>query len=445
MSRTRRRRRNATSRRRRNPTWTQAEKAALVQAYVKQHAAITQAVEQKISSMLQEMPDLKDYLGANDPGFIKSGVNLMDTMGIPEGALGFLGMIVEVKTGYAGVIETPFLRLLFNGIGTEERITLLNEFIGAAECDRATVQQLLKEQLSPEDAADCFVGAFYEAKLFPSILMAQYEGTPASELAKNDPDALREIAAVSLSPVPIMGGEYLAIHYGAESANPALCKDGNEDRCVTKLNFGIDVCMFDCTQALWAWVVLIAKQEVQAGGYHRTKKLNPKRRRNTGKREDWAEVAAMNPYPAESDSQLAGATRPIVMVSWLETISWLNCLSMIQGLDPCYEVYEDKIVFDTEMNGYRLPSEMEWEVFACANQCYTYAGSEDPNAVAWYADNSNNQLHAVGQKAPNGFGLYDCSGNVYEMTFTPYDSKGEKCGNTSWFNGRTGVNGFKEE
>jgi len=61
-----------------------------------------------------------------------------------------------------------------------------------------------------------------------------------------------------------------------------------------------------------------------------------------------------------------------------------------------------------------LPTEAEWEYAARAGQDYTYAGSDNIEQVAWYAGNSSNRPHSVGQKLPNSFGLYDMTGNVYE-------------------------------
>jgi sulfatase modifying factor 1 len=64
--------------------------------------------------------------------------------------------------------------------------------------------------------------------------------------------------------------------------------------------------------------------------------------------------------------------------------------------------------------GGRLPTEAEWEYGARGGSIYARYGNL--HDIAWYAENSGNSTHPVGQKKPNGFGLYDMIGNVWEWT-----------------------------
>ena len=84
----------------------------------------------------------------------------------------------------------------------------------------------------------------------------------------------------------------------------------------------------------------------------------------------------------------------------------------------------DAMEIVADSNGYRLPTEAQWEYAAKGGDGspgnYTYSGSNNADDVAWYGDNSNSMTHEVGKKAPNGLGLYDMSGNVDEWCLDYY-------------------------
>ncbi|MDR2511957.1 MAG: formylglycine-generating enzyme family protein, partial [Bacteroidales bacterium] len=133
-----------------------------------------------------------------------------------------------------------------------------------------------------------------------------------------------------------------------------------------------------------------------------------------------------------------GDSYPMYYVNWYDAITFCNKLSLLTGREQVYSIpgvdfssiaYSQiptdlsdsawlSLTIDITKNGYRLPMEAEWELAAKdrRGQSYDYSGSNDIDEVAWYAGNSGYTSHPVGTKAPNMWGIYDMSGNVYEWT-----------------------------
>ncbi len=119
----------------------------------------------------------------------------------------------------------------------------------------------------------------------------------------------------------------------------------------------------------------------------------------------------------------ASGASPVTDVSWLDAVEVCNRLSALSGLDQVYSRGPEsgQVICDWAADGYRLPTEAEWQ-YACkaGTSGYRYGELDD---IAWYADNSGERVHDVGGKAPNPWGLHDMLGNVWEWCWDLYDEE----------------------
>jgi sulfatase modifying factor 1 len=123
----------------------------------------------------------------------------------------------------------------------------------------------------------------------------------------------------------------------------------------------------------------------------------------------YRQVTGKNP------SRFKGDDRPVERVAWFDAVKFCNILSGKMDLEPVYKIVGEQVEWQKEKNGFRLPTEAEWE-YAC--RAGTFGDRYGPiDEIAWYADNSGHSTQGVGRKKPNGFGLYDMLGNVWEWVW----------------------------
>jgi formylglycine-generating enzyme required for sulfatase activity len=156
---------------------------------------------------------------------------------------------------------------------------------------------------------------------------------------------------------------------------------------------------------------------------------------------DWAVAKG---YDLKDVGQGLSESHPVTDVNWYDVVKWCNAKSEMEGKTPVYQVsgttYKTGemtlLTMSESSNGYRLPSEKEWEWAARGgknSKGYSYSGSNDLYAVGWIKDNAGMKTQEAGKKLANELGIYDMSGNVWEWCSDLLGPSDRRIRGGSWY------------
>ena len=198
------------------------------------------------------------------------------------------------------------------------------------------------------------------------------------------------------------------------------------------------------TQSLPDWArerlfsILTSTTNVNGGSYRFANNRLNSFADEYAEREVWVSGFEIGVYPITqviyqtimrtNPSTFLGSTKPVETVSWLDAIRFCNALSEITGREPAYSIGSQPgdIQWDYNANGFRLPTEVEWEISCRAEGEFTYSGSDTISEVGWTAKDKLDSTRCVGMRKPNQWRLFDMSGLVFEWVWDWFDAYPEE-------------------
>ncbi len=130
----------------------------------------------------------------------------------------------------------------------------------------------------------------------------------------------------------------------------------------------------------------------------------------------WFHVMGGNP------SEYTGSNKPVHNITWYEAVLFCNTVSEQLGLNPVYTIGEGSVDWDRTANGFRLPTEMEWEYASRTRDDLQFSGGDQIEMVGWTVEQELKEMPNVAQKNPNLWGFHDMSGLVFEWWWDEHKS-----------------------
>lgn len=220
-----------------------------------------------------------------------------------------------------------------------------------------------------------------------------------------------------------------------ECGNKILLDKNISDDEIEPINSGvkatIELCMIDIPGTQFSMLETPVTQELykKVMGYNPSVFSNENSIGNLG---NFLGSFFENKKTSETTENIEDCKRPVENISQLDAFIFCNELSLLKGKKPCYSIngtadtkkwpfkagsgdfYFGTIQCDCDNSGYRLPTDNEWTYAAKGGENFKHAGGQKMKNVGWYTGNSDEKTHPVKQKIPNGYGLYDMNGNVWE-------------------------------